>query len=245
MIEMLDLTKKFGNLVAVDSLNLKVEQGEIFGLLGPNGCGKTTTIRMLCGLLIPTSGSAIVSDYKIFVDHDKIREIIGYMPQFHGLYENLTLMENLKFYAEIYQMPKEEVEERIYKLLDMVQLREKENDLVRNFSQGHKQMASLVRALLHDPKILFLDEPTAGVDPELRQEFWKFFHKLKNRGVTMLVPTHYMDEADQCDRISIMNYGKLIGVETPKGFRRLAAERGIETDSMEEIFIQLTKGEVK
>ncbi len=214
------LTKRFKGLVAVDSLDLEVETGEIFGLLGPNGAGKTTTIRMICGLLLPSKGHIRIYDHDPFKEAEKVKRILGYMPQKFSLYDDLTVWENLDFYGSVYGLSKSERERRIEELLDFVELKGFEHHLAGKLSGGMKQRLSLASALLHSPKLLILDEPTAGVDPPLRRSFWSFFRKLNNEGVTLLVTTHYMDEAENCDRLGLMNKGRLVAVNSPRGLKR-------------------------
>jgi len=218
-----NLTKRFGELVAVDRLNLDVEEGEIFGLLGPNGAGKTTAVRMFCGLLTPTEGAATVVGYDPRKQPERVKERIGYMPQRFSLYEELTLRENLDFYGGIYGVPKAVRRERVEALLGLVQLREHGERLTRELSEGMKQRLSLACALVHEPRLLMLDEPTAGIDPPLRRAFWSYFKELNADGITLLINTHYMDEAGLCDRLGMMNRGRLIDVGTPAGLKKKVA----------------------
>lgn len=218
-----DLTKRFGPLVAVDRLTLDVRVGEIFGFLGPNGAGKTTTIRMVCGLLSPTAGSAIVIGHDVKEHPDRVKERIGYMPQHFSLYEDLTAAENLSFYARIYGVPGREVLARVVEILDLVQMPEARNRLAGHLSGGMKRRLQLACALVHRPKLLILDEPTAGIDPPLRRTFWRYFRELNRQGTTLFINTHYMDEAALCDRVGLINRGRLVGLGTPEELKRKVA----------------------
>ncbi|BAW31349.1 MAG TPA: ABC transporter ATP-binding protein [Methanothermobacter sp.] len=231
----LNLTKKFGEFCAVNTLNLKVKKGEIYGLLGPNGAGKTTTIKMLCGISKATSGKAFILGKRV---PDKIvaREI-GYMPQETALYDNLTIEENLEFYGEIFNLKDDKIPNKIQKLLDFINLKDWGDELVRNLSGGMKHRVSLACALIHEPKILFLDEPTVGIDPELRVSFWDYFKQLKKSGKTILITTHYMDEARHCDRIGFMRAGKLIAEDKPQ---QMLIKTG--TESLEDAFLKIGVG---
>jgi ABC-2 type transport system ATP-binding protein len=223
LIRSINLTKRFGDLVAVDRLNLEVYEGEIFGFLGPNGAGKTTTIRMLCGLLTPTEGTATVMGYDIVQQPEKVKERVGYMPQKFSLYDDLTVYENLDFFSGIYRVPPDKRRERIKEVVELVQLESAERRLAGELSGGMKQRLSLACALVHEPKLLVLDEPTAGIDPPLRRAFWKYFRELNSRGVTLFINTHYMDEAGLCDRLGLIDKGKLVAVNTPRNLKRSSA----------------------
>ncbi len=190
-----ELTKRFGDVLAIDHVNLRVAEGEIIGLLGPNGSGKTTMVRMLCELLSPSYGSATVVGYDVTSQPERVKESIGYMPQRFSLYDDLTVTENLDFFARIYNRQRAEARRRIDDVLGIVQMIEMRNRLVRTLSGGFKQRLGLACALVHSPRLLFLDEPTAGVDPPLRRIFWDYFRKLNGEGITICVNTHYMDEA--------------------------------------------------
>jgi ABC-2 type transport system ATP-binding protein len=214
------LTKRFGDLVAVNHVNLHVAQGEIFGLLGPNGAGKTTLVRMLCGLLNISGGAATVVGYDVSTHPERVKENIGYMSQSFCLYEDLTVAENLTFFARIYGLGKEDAKRRVGEVLGVVQMREMENRLAWVLSGGLKQRLALACALVHNPKLLVLDEPTAGVDPTLRKVFWTYFRRLNTEGISILLNTHYMDEAAECDRLGIMRNGNLEAVGTPEELRR-------------------------
>jgi ABC-2 type transport system ATP-binding protein len=219
MILTKDMTIQFGKFVAVNHVNLDVKRGEIFGFLGPNGAGKTTTERMLCGLLTPTDGSIQVAGYDMVKEPEAAKTHLGYMPQAFSLYDDLKIWENLEFFSGIYQVPKNIRKERIEAKLELMQLLEYKNRITGNLSGGMKQRVSLACALVHEPPLLFLDEPTAGVDPALRAVFWTYFNKIKQSGVTIFVNTHYMDEALQCDRLGLMNRGRLLMVDTPDGLK--------------------------
>ncbi|MDH5807054.1 MAG: ABC transporter ATP-binding protein [Candidatus Methanomethylicaceae archaeon] len=221
-IEIDGLTKKFGNFKAVDNLSLKVKIGEIFGLLGPNGAGKTTTIRMLCGLMRPSEGSIRIYEYKMPEERNQAIKIIGYMAQRFSLYEDLTIMENLEFFGNLYGINGVNLKNRIIELLEFLELKEFKDRLAGKLSGGMKQRLALAVALLHRPKLLILDEPTAGVDPPIRRAFWEYLRSLNKEGVTILITTHYMDEAENCDRIALMNRGKLIAIGSPRELKKMA-----------------------
>jgi len=214
-VEIQDLVKKFGSFVAVDQVSLQVPKGEIFGFLGPNGAGKSTTIRMLCGLLTPTSGEAWVNGLDVATQPEEIRKNIGYMSQKFSLYDDLTVDENIDFFAGMYGVPKELRAERKQYVLEMANLTGRHDALTRTLSGGWKQRLALGCAILHDPPILFLDEPTSGVDPIARRAFWGLIHDLSNSGHTVFVSTHYMDEAEYCHRLALMYRGKVIALGTP------------------------------
>src|SRR5215467_1853128 len=215
-VEIDDLVKSFGSFVAVDHVSLKVQKGEIFGFLGPNGAGKSTTIRMLCGLLTPTSGRASVSGFDVATQAEDIRRNIGYMSQKFSLYDDLTVEENIDFFSGMYQVPKVRREERKRYVLDMAGLNDRRTSMTRILSGGWKQRLALGCAILHDPPVLFLDEPTSGVDPIARGAFWDLIHDLSKSGHTIFVSTHYMDEAEFCDRLALMYRGKVIALGTPE-----------------------------
>lgn len=209
------LVKKFGTFIAVDEISLRVARGEIFGFLGANGAGKTTAIRMLCGLLLPTSGSGTVAGWDIIKDNEKIKRQIGYMSQKFSLYGDLTGRENLQFYGPIYGLNRQETARRIDELTDYLDLSEFIDRLTGSLPTGWRQRLALGAALLHRPKILFLDEPTGGVDPVFRRRFWEILYRLADDGTTLFVTTHYMDEAEFCRNISIMHRGKIIALGAP------------------------------
>jgi len=215
------LTKSFDGLAAVDGLNLSVDQGEIFGLVGPDGAGKTTTMRLLTSIMEPTSGDAWIVDNHIVKDAEAIKEDIGYMSQRFGLYPDLTVMENIDFYADIYNVPKKGREEKIERLLSFSNLTPFKKRHAGNLSGGMKQKLGLVCALIHTPKVLFLDEPTNGVDPVSRRDFWRILYQLLREKVTIFVSTAYLDEAERCNRLGLMHKGKLLAVGTPDDVKKL------------------------
>jgi len=210
-----DLVKKFGRFVAVDKISFAVRPGEIFGFLGPNGAGKSTTIRMLCGIITPSAGSGQVAGFDIFKESEKIKQAIGYMSQKFSLYEDMTPFENIRFYLGIYNVPVRDWEDRIGWVLQMTRLQNVRQRLTRELPPGWRQRLALGCALLHRPQILFLDEPTSGVDPITRQHFWDFIKHLTAEGVTVFVTTHYMDEAENCDRVVMINSGKIVAGGPP------------------------------
>jgi ABC-2 type transport system ATP-binding protein len=219
-IEAIDVTKKFGDFIAVNKLNLQVVHGEILGLLGPNGAGKTTTVRMIACLLKPTSGKIFVNGHDAVKEPERVKQEIGYMPQRFSLYEDLTVIENLEFYGKIYGLPSIERKRKAKELLKFVELSGFENKLAGKLSGGMKQRLSLACALLHEPELLILDEPTAGIDPPLRRSFWEYFRELNKKGITLLITTHYMDEAENCRKIGIMDNGNLIKLGSSRELKR-------------------------
>ncbi len=224
-IDVKDLRKTFGDFVAVDSIDLSVKRGEIFGFLGPNGSGKTTTIRMLCGTIDTSAGSATVMGYDIDTEAEKVRLSIGYMSQKFSLFQDLTVDENLRFYAGIYGLSDEKFAERRAYILRMADLQGREDELTGNLSVGWKQRLALGCATIHEPKLIFLDEPTSGVDPNARRQFWELLYELANSGVTLFVTTHYMDEATHCNRLAFIYRGNIIADGTPQEIKAsLAAD---------------------
>ncbi|HKA01721.1 MAG TPA: ABC transporter ATP-binding protein [Candidatus Solibacter sp.] len=215
-VEIHDLVKTFGAFTAVDHVSIKVAKGEIFGFLGPNGAGKSTTIRMLCGLLTPTSGRASVSGLDVATQPEEIRRNIGYMSQKFSLYDDLTVEENIDFFSGMYGVPRARRSERKHYVLEMANLAERRNAMTRTLSGGWKQRLALGCAILHEPPVLFLDEPTSGVDPLARGAFWHLIHDLAESGHTIFVSTHYMDEAEYCHRLALMYRGKVIALGTPQ-----------------------------
>lgn len=230
------LTKVFGSLRAVDGVTFDISRGEVFGMLGPNGSGKTTTIRMLCGLLMPTSGSATVAGFDVRTQGEEIRRNIGYMSQRFGMYDDMTIAENLDFYASLYGLAGNEKRKRMNELFDELGLRSRSNQLVGTLSGGWKHRVSLACAIAHHPAILFLDEPTAGVDPAARRQFWEIIHGLAKDGTTIVVTTHYMDEAARCERIAFLSRGHLIAVGTADEVTRHFGQPTIE-----DVFIELQR----
>jgi len=222
MISTKNLTKKFENLTAVDNLNLEIKEGEIFGLLGPNGAGKTTTIFMLTTLKPPTSGTATINDYDIVKDSDKVRKSIGIVFQDPSSDEILTGYENLKLHGWLYDMPDDLKERRIKEVLELVDLTNRKDDLVKKYSGGMRRRLELARGLMHHPRVLFLDEPTLGLDPQSRDYIWSYIEKLaKEEKITIVLTTHYMDEADKlCDRLAIIDYGKIVVLGTPDELKK-------------------------
>lgn len=232
-IEVENLTKKFGSFTAVDNISFKIPKGAIFGFLGPNGSGKSTTIRMLCGILSPTSGIGKVMGRDIVKDTEEIRQNLGYMSQKFSLYEDLTVEENLDFYAGIYGLNKDVRDERKIDLIKMANLTGKEKKLAGTLSGGWKQRLALGCALIHKPKLLVLDEPTAGVDPVSRRIFWEIIHALSKQGITILVTTHYMDEAESCDIVGFIFNGRLItDFAAPKDIIQME-----NANNLEDVFI--------
>jgi ABC-2 type transport system ATP-binding protein len=230
------LRKTFGTLVAIEGLDLTIHPGEVFGLLGPNGSGKTTTIRMLCGLMVPSGGSATVVGFDVVREAEQIRRRIGYMSQRFGLYDDLSVTENLTFYASIYGLHGAERRARVSELIDELGLRERTTQLAGTLSGGWKQRLALACATAHRPAMLFLDEPTAGVDPASRRLFWQRIYALAEQGTTILVTTHYMDEAERCQRLAFLSRGKLIAVGT-------VAEvlEHFHQPTIEDVFIELQR----
>ncbi len=231
-----DLVKKFGDLTAVDDLNLEIPKGEIFGFIGPNGSGKTTAIKILCGLLKPTSGESYVLGKKI--PNTSIFPRIGYMPQETALYLDLTVRQTIQFFGEIYGLSKDAIAKREEEMLDFVDLKARRNEIVDNLSGGMKHRLSLAVSLIHEPELLLLDEPTVGVDPELRSSFWSYFKDLASKGVTVLITTHYMDEANRCDRVGMIRLGKLVAVGSPAHMKEETGQ-----SSLEDAFLWYLRGE--
>jgi len=228
------LTKKFGNFTAVDNISLEVKGGEIFGFLGANGAGKTTTIRMLCGLLRPTSGEAWVNGYSINENSEEIKKNIGYMSQKFSLYNDLTVEENITFYGGIYGLNSSSLKQRREWILEKLNLNDQRRTLTREIPLGWKQRLALGCAILHQPPIIFLDEPTSGVDPISRREFWELINELAQQGTTIFVTTHYMDEAEYCNRLSIMHQGEIITIDSPRTLKK-----EYDKATIEDVFISL------
>jgi ABC-2 type transport system ATP-binding protein len=215
-----NLVKRFGDFTAVDRINLEVRKGEVFGFLGPNGAGKSTTIRMLCGLLKPTSGHARVAGYDVGKNPEAVRQNIGYMSQKFSLYNDLTVIENIRLFAGLYSVPAKELQGRIAWALAMANLKGQENLITGTLPGGWKQRLALGCAVLHRPPIIFLDEPTSGVDPITRRQFWELIHQMAEQGVTVFVTTHYMEEAEYCNRLALIFRGKLVALGTPSELKR-------------------------
>ncbi|HYJ38880.1 MAG TPA: ABC transporter ATP-binding protein, partial [Chitinophagaceae bacterium] len=228
------LTKRFGDFTAVDEISFAVERGEIFGFLGANGAGKTTAMRMLCGLSLPTSGKASVAGFDVYRENEKIKKNIGYMSQRFSLYEDLTVKENIRFYAGIYGMSDKYIKEKTERLLKQLHMEKESNALVKSLPLGWKQKLAFSVAIFHEPKIVFLDEPTGGVDPVTRREFWIMIYEAAASGITIFVTTHYMDEAEYCHRVSIMVDGKIEALDTPSGLRK-----NFSAASMDDVFLKL------
>jgi ABC-2 type transport system ATP-binding protein len=218
-IQVHNLTRKFGDFLAVDAVNFEIPRGEIFGLLGPNGAGKTTTIRMLCGLLMPSSGDATVLGFDVRRKPEEIKKRIGYMSQKFSLYNDLTAYENIEFYARLYGVPRADLKPRITELIEMSGLTGYERELTGNLSGAWRQRLALACSIAHQPPVLFLDEPTAGVDPVSRREFWDLIYEMAGRDVSVLATTHYMDEAEYCNMIGMMYRGKLIALNDPDALK--------------------------
>lgn len=231
-----NLTKKFGDFTAVDEISFEVSKGEIFGFLGANGAGKTTAMRMFCGLSVPTSGSAKVAGFDVYKETENIKQNIGYMSQKFSLYGNLTVKENLNFFGGIYGIPKNELKFKTKDLIASLGLEKHQNKLVSDIPLGWKQKLAFSVAILHKPQIVFLDEPTGGVDPVTRRQFWDMIYEAAESGVTIFVTTHYMDEAEYCDRVSIMVDGKIGALDSPKNLKNT-----FEIDSMDGVFYQLAR----
>src|SRR5450759_3157123 len=231
-IEMIDLCKSFGNFHAVDHLSLTVKQGEIFGLLGPNGSGKTTTINMISGLSTPTSGEVRVFGYDVRHDARRIRQVLGAVPQETALYEELTAWTNLDFHADLFGIPRKEKKERITRILELVQLLDRKDSRVGTFSGGMKRRLALGRALLHNPELIYLDEPTLGVDIQARRAIWDYILLQRGQGKTVLITTNYLEEAQAlCDRLAIIDHGKLIAVDTPEHLKQTYGGSVIELET--------------
>jgi ABC-2 type transport system ATP-binding protein len=231
------LTKRFGDFTAVDAITFKVNKGEIFGFLGANGAGKTTAMRMLCGLSKPTSGKATVAGFDVTTKPEEIKKNIGYMSQKFSLYDDLTVYENIRFYAGIYGLSDKAIKDRSEKLLHELQLHPERDKLVKSLPLGWKQKLAFSIAIIHDPAIVFLDEPTGGVDPLTRREFWEMMYASAAQGTTIFVTTHYMDEAEYCNRVSIMVDGKIAALDTPSNLRKQ-----FDTHHMNDVFLTLARG---
>lgn len=231
------LSKIFGDFKAVDEISFQVSKGEIFGFLGANGAGKTTAMRMLCGLSIPSSGTASVAGFDVYKQTELIKKSIGYMSQKFSLYEDLTVKENMQFYGGIYGKSNQFIKEKTATIIEQLSLQKEANKLVGSLPLGWKQKLAFSVAIFHEPAIVFLDEPTGGVDPVTRREFWNMIYQAADAGITVFVTTHYMDEAEYCNRVSIMVDGKIEALDTPGGLKKT-----FNTDSMDSVFLKLARG---
>lgn len=242
-VEVKNLSVKFGDFYAVKDVSFSVEPGEIFGFLGANGAGKTTTIRVLCGLLVPSEGEAHVCDIDVRTDSIAVKKQVGYMSQKFTLYDDMTVAENLAFTAALRKIDDGQFKEQKEKLLHFIKFQRDEKTMVRDLPGGIKQQVSLVASMLHDPQVVFLDEPTAGVSPAFRQRFWQLIGELASRGKTVFVTTHYMDEAEQCGRIALMKDGQLIALDSPVNLKKNSfPHKNPKSVSLEEVFIAQVEG---
>ena len=232
-----DLTKKFGDFYAVNKISFDVASGEIFGFLGANGAGKTTAMRILCGLSFPSGGEAAVAGFDVYRQQESIKKNIGYMSQKFSLYEDLTILENIEFFGGVYGVPKDQIRERSAQLVDTLGLQKEAKKKVGGLPLGWKQKLAFSVAIFHRPKIVFLDEPTGGVDPVARRQFWDMIYEAAASGITIFVTTHYMDEAEYCNRISVMVDGKVEALDTPANLKKR-----FSADSMDDVFYQLARG---
>lgn len=237
MIQAENLTRKFGHFTAVDHISFEVGKGEIFGFLGANGAGKTTAMRMLTGLLIPTQGEATVAGFDVYTEAEQIKRQIGYMSQKFSLYEDLTVRENIRLYGGIYGLSDKAISHQTEALISMLEMQDLRNKKIGSLPLGWKQKLAFSVALIHEPKIVFLDEPTGGVDPITRRQFWEQIYKVAEEGTTVFVTTHYMDEAEYCDRVSIMVDGRMDALGTPQGLKQK-----YQAEDIEEVFLQLARG---
>ncbi|HPE75842.1 MAG TPA: ABC transporter ATP-binding protein [Draconibacterium sp.] len=231
------LTKRFGHFTAVNEITFEVFEGEIFGFLGANGAGKTTAMRMLCGLSIPTSGNASIAGFDVYKQTEKIKRNIGYMSQKFSLYEDLTVLENVRFFGGIYGMSNQQIKSKSEELISVLGLEKEAKKLVKSLPLGWKQKLAFSVAIFHEPKIVFLDEPTGGVDPVTRRQFWDLIYAASDRGITVFVTTHYMDEAEYCNRISMMVDGDIADLDTPA-----ALKQKYKAGNMDEVFYELARG---
>ncbi|ROL59094.1 ABC transporter ATP-binding protein [Bacteroidetes/Chlorobi group bacterium ChocPot_Mid] len=236
VIEAENLTKRFGKFTAVDSISFDVKEGEIFGFLGANGAGKTTAMRMLCGLIKPTSGQGIVAGYDIKKQSENVKANIGYMSQRFSIYEDLKVWENLRLFAGIYGIPNRKINDRIDELLKRLGFESEKDTLVKSLPLGWKQKLAFLVAIVHEPKVVFLDEPTGGVDPASRRQFWELIYEATDRGITVFVTTHYMEEAEYCNRVSIMVDGRIEAMDSPRNLKNK-----FEAESMDEVFHKLAR----
>lgn len=236
IIEVKNLVKKFGSFVANDHLTFNVKKGEIFGFLGANGAGKTTALRILSGLSYPTSGEVKVAGFDVYKEGEKVKKNIGYMSQKFSLYEDLTVRENIRFYGGIYGLSNKYIKEKTESLLERLKMKDIQNSLIKSLPLGWKQKIAFSVAIFHNPKIVFLDEPTGGVDPITRRDFWEMIYDASDSGITVFVTTHYMDEAEYCDRVSIMDQGRIEGLDTPGGLKKQ-----FNAKNMDEVFIKIAR----
>lgn len=237
VVKVENLSKKFGEFIATNAISFEVNKGEIFGFLGANGAGKTTAMRMLSGLLTPSSGQAFVASFDVATQAELVKKNIGYMSQKFSLYEDLTIQENIEFYGGIYGLSRQEIKDRSRGIVDKFQLASVKNKLVKTIPLGWKQKLAFALALIHKPKVVFLDEPTGGVDPITRRQFWDLIYEAANDGVTIFITTHYMDEAEYCDRVSIMVDGLIKALGTPSELKK-----SFDVDSMDAVFQLLARG---
>ena len=236
IIEVTDLVKKFGNFTANDKLNFSVKKGEIFGFLGANGAGKTTAIKILSGLSKPTSGKAMVAGFDVKRHPNKVKKNIGYMSQRFSLYDDMTVKENFRFYGGIYGLSRKEIKEKTAHFLKKLDMEDYEDMLLKNIPLGWKQKLAFSVAILHNPKIVFLDEPTGGVDPLTRRQFWELIYESSAKGTTVFVTTHYMDEAEYCERVSIMSEGRIEAIGTPAQLKEK-----YQVKTMDDVFIKIAR----
>lgn len=242
-VEVRNLSVKFGDFYAVKDISFAVEPGEIFGFLGANGAGKTTTIRVLCGLLTPSEGDAFVSGTRVADDPLKVKKSVGYMSQKFTLYDDLTVDENLSFAASLRKMDEQKFRENKERLLTFIHFQQSGGSMVKDLPGGIKQQMSLVAALIHDPEVVFLDEPTAGVSPAYRQRFWQLIREVAGTGKTVFVTTHYMDEAEQCGRIALMKEGQLIALDSPENLKKKSfPDKAPQEVHLEDVFIAEVEG---
>jgi len=237
VIQVEGLSKRFGDFTAVNAISFSVKKGEIFGFLGANGAGKTTAMRMLTGLSRPSDGNATVAGYDVYTQTEAIKRRIGYMSQKFSLYEDLTVRENIALFGGVYGMKRRRIKEKMDELLGQLQLMDKRNHLVGSLPLGWKQKLAFSVSLFHEPEIVFLDEPTGGVDPITRRQFWEMIYEAAHRGITVFVTTHYMDEAEYCDKVSIMVAGKIAAMDSPQQLKQQ-----FEVDSMDDVFVNLARG---
>ena len=231
------ITKTFGDFTAVDHISFEVKKGEIFGFLGANGAGKTTAMRMFCGLSTPTSGKAMVAGFDVYKNAEEIKKNIGYMSQKFSLYENLSILENLEFFVGIYGLSMKEIKQKSKELIEKLGLEQEKNKMVSELPLGWKQKLAFSVAIFHQPEIVFLDEPTGGVDPITRRQFWDLIYDAAEQGITIFVTTHYMDEAEYCNRVSIMVDGKIAAIDSPENLKKSS-----QAKTMDEVFYQLARG---